>query len=475
MPSTVEKLSPSRVKLIIEIPFRELKPHLDKAYRAIAQQVSIPGFRKGKVPAAIINQRFGRGSVLQEAINEALPSAYEAAVQESGIVPLGQPEVDVTKLEDGDVVEFTAEVEVRPEFELPDFAGLTATVDPLGSLDEEVDGRIEIMRQRFGSRTDVDRPAEEGDVVTLDITASKDGEPLPDAEASGVTYTVGSGDMLEGLDDAVIGKSAGESADFASTLLGGPLRDTDADIHIEITKVQAETLSEVDDEFAQLVSEFDTVAQMRADLGARVVQMARLDQVTQARDRVLEDLLGQVDFEVPEGLATAEVQERTNQITAQLEQAGYTLDRYLAETDEEADSPEEFWAEIEGRTREALKAQIILDKLADEQQIGVDQQELTDMLLRRAAQNGTTPEAEVKHMMEHNHSTEWMQEIRRSKALQRIVTAATVTDSDGVPVDVASVNPDGTLVEEEPNGDAAEVDDDPEKPTDDAFPEPVEA
>ncbi len=471
MPSTVEQLSPSRAKLTIEVPFSELQPHLKKAYAEIAAQVNIPGFRRGKVPAAIIDQRFGRGAVLQEAINAALPSAYEQAVRETEIVPLGQPDIDVTKLEDGDLVEFTAEVDVRPDFELPDFSAVSVTVDPVEATDAGVDERLEVMRQRFATRVDEERPAAEGDVVTLDITASRDGEQLADAEASGVTYTIGSGGMLDGLDEAVTGKSAGESADFTSTLVGGPEAGSEADIHVEVTKVQSETLPEVDDEFAQMISEFDTVDEMREDLATRVAQMARAEQVNQARDKVLEAVLEQVDFELPEKLVETEIEGRTQQINEQLGQAGYTLERYLAETDEEADTPEEFWAEIAKRTREALKAQIILDKLADEQEIGVDQQELTEMLFRRAAQNGSTPEAEAQHMMEHNHAPEWMQEIRRNKALQTIATAATITDTDGETVDVSGVNADGTLADPEAEGD----EESPESPSSPSSPESAES
>ena len=448
MPSTVERISPSRVKLIIEIPFTELKPHLDKAYRDIASQVNIPGFRKGKVPAAIIDQRFGRGAVLQEAINAALPDAYGRAVQESGLYPLGEPEVDVTKLEDGDVVEFTAEIDVRPDFDMPDFSTLSASVATLPMLDGEVDERIDVMRQRFATRTDVERAAAEGDVVTLDLKATKDGEELADATAEGITYKVGSGGMLDGLDAAVTGLAAGESAEFVSELLGGPNKGEQADLHVTVTKVQSETLPEVDDEFAQTISEFDTVEEMRADLTEAVQRMARVDQVNSARDGVVEALVAATDFEVPAKLVDAEIDARRQQITEQLARAGYTLERYLEETEEEtASTPEEFWAEMAKRTADSLKAQIILDKLADDREFGVDQTELTEMLFRRAAQNQTSPEQEMQHMMEHNHATEWMQEIRRNKALQAILSEATITDADGAVVNVAAVRADGTIDE----------------------------
>lgn len=432
MPSTVEKLGPSRVKLTIEIPFADLTPHLDKSYREIASQVNIPGFRKGKVPPAVIDQRFGRGMVLQEAINAALPDAYAAAVAEAALVPLSDPEVEVTKLEDRELVEFTAEVDVRPEFDLPDFSTLSAEVPVLEPVGDAVEERLQMMRQRFATREDVDRAAAEGDVVTLDLAGSSDGEPLADATAEGITYKVGSGGMLEGLDEAITGLSAGESADFSSTLVGGPLKDEAADIHVTVQKVQTETLPEVDDEFAQMVSEFDTADEMRADLTNAVEQVAKVDQINAARDKVLEDLVEKVDFEVPAGLLQAELDARRDQIAEQLAQAGMTLDSYLEQTEEEeANTAEEFWQILEGRVAQSLKAQIILDKLADDRELGVDQQELTEMLFRRAAANNSSPEQEMQHMMEHNHTSQWMQDIRRDKALRLILDGASVKDTDG--------------------------------------------
>ena len=439
MPSTVEQVNPSRVKLTVEIPFAELKPHLDKAYRDIASQVTIPGFRKGKVPAAVIDQRFGRGMVLQEAINAALPNAYGKAVDEAKVVPLGEPDVEITKLEDGDVVEFVAEVDVRPEITLPAFKTLTATVPTAAVTDDEVERRIELIRERFATTTEVSRKAKKGDVVTIDLVGSRDGEELPDAKAEGVTYKVGSGGMLDGLDDAVKGLKAGESADFTSTLVGGPLEGEPADITVTVTKVAEQQLPEVDDEFAQLVSEFDTVDEMRADLAKAVADMARGDQQAQARDKVLEALLAEVSFDLPEKLVAAEVDARHAQITDQLARAGLTLDRYLENAEEEAKTAEEFWADIDDRTTKSLRAPVLL--VADEREVGVEQDELTQLIVRKAMENGTTPEQEAQHMMEHNHLPQWMQEVRRSKALQLIMDEATVTDTDGNPVDVKAPAP----------------------------------
>ena len=447
MPSTLEKLSTNRVKLTIEMPFDELKPSLDKAYKDIAAQVNVPGFRKGKVPAPVIDQRFGRGVVLQEAINDALPAAYGKAVEENKVVPLGQPEIEVTKLEDGEVVEFTAEVDVRPEFDLPDLSAISVEVPAVEVPDEDVDERVETLRQRFATNTEVERAAAKDDLVTIDLAGTRDGEALEDATASGVTYKVGSEGMLEGLDEAVTGLKAGESADFHSTLVGGPLRGQEADIKVTVTKVCEQELPAVDDDFAQLVSQFDTVDEMRADLRTALENMARLDQAADARDKVLEEVISKIDIELPTALVDAELEARRQQVSQQLTQAGMTVEEYLEESEEEADNADDFWAEIEKRSLDALKAQVVLDKMADDDEIGVEQNELTEPLFRKAQQNGTSPEEEAQHMMQHNHLPDWMQEIRRGKALASMVGTATVKDSKGEALELDRIQPDGTIAD----------------------------
>ncbi|TRY19648.1 trigger factor [Tessaracoccus rhinocerotis] len=433
MPSTLEQLSPTRVKLTVEIPFADLKPHLDKAYKEIAEQVTIPGFRKGKVPAAVIDQRFGRGVVLQEAINEALPDAYQNAVVESNIKPMGQPDVDVTKLEDNELIEFTAEVDVRPEFELPELSSVEATVEKVETGEEAVDERIELLRQRFATNTVVDRPAKDGDVLSISLVASQNGEPLADATAEDVTYKIGDGNgMLEGLDEAVIGLSAGETKTFTSTLVGGAFRGQEAEIEVTVTKVQEQELPAVDDEFAQLVSEFDTVAEMREDLSKAVAQQGEAEQLADARDKVLEAIIAKTEFEVPEKLLSAELEARRQQIERQLANGGLSVEDYLETAEEEdAETPEEFWAAIDERSEQAVRAQIVLDKYADDNSLDVSQQELTELIFRKAQENRTTPQDEINHMMEHNHMGDWMQEIRRGKALAAMCLAATVKDSEG--------------------------------------------
>lgn len=445
MPSSVDRLSPTRVKLTVEVSFDDLKPSMDKAYREIAKSVNIPGFRKGKVPPMVIDQRFGRGAIIQEALNDALPKFYGEAVAENSLNPLAQPEVEVTKLEDGELIEFTAEVDVRPDFELPDFATVSATVDAIEVTDEQIDAQLKGLQQRFGSKSTVERPAAEGDVVTIDLAASKDGEALSDATADGLEYEIGTGGMLDGLDEAVTGLSAGESTDFTSTLVGGAQKGEQADIHVTVTQVQEQELPELDDEFAQTASEFDTLDELRDDLAARLANAARLDQAAKARDAVLESLLEQLDIALPENVIDGEVEARKSQIQSQLDGAGIDLDEYLAETGEAADA-ESFWAGVEKRSADAMKAQLVLDKTAEQIGVTVDQNDLTQHIFRRAQEEGTAPQQVIAHMQEHpHHLDEYMLEIRRGKALAAIVEAATVNDSNGDVVDLSLLQSDGSL------------------------------
>jgi trigger factor len=472
VPSTVEQLSPTRVKITVEVPFADLKPSMDKAYAEVAKSVNIPGFRRGKVPPMVIDQRFGRGAIIQEAFNDSWQSFYGAALTENNLSPLAQPDVEVTKLEDGDLIEFTAEVDVRPEFELPEFTTLQAQVDALDVPDTLVESQIDGLRNRFGSRETVERSAADGDIVTISLVASQDGEQLADGTADDLEYTIGSGQMLDGLDEAVTGLAAGESANFASTLVSGPQQGEEAEIEVTVSKVQTAELPEADDEFAQEASEFDTIEELRSNIRERLTRMARLEQASQARDAVLENLLSQVDIDVPEHLLSSEIDTRRQQITEQLAQAGLTVERYLADVGDDQ-TEEEFWADLEQRSEQALKAQIILDKVADERAIGVDQNDLTQHILRKAQADGVPPQQVADHLQEHpHHIEEYMLEIRRGKALAMIVESATVTDSNDAVVPLAGLQEDGSYAEPQP--DAEPADELNNEPADEFAGEPTE-
>ena len=457
MPSTIEQLNPTRAKLTVEIPFSDLKPYLDKAYKEISSQVNIPGFRKGKVPAAVIDRRFGRGVVLQEAINDAMPGAYSSAVQEHELTPLGQPEIEVTKLEDGELVEFTAELDVRPEFELPDFEKIDVKVDAVDTTDEELDERIEMLRKRFATTKEVGRKAKKGDLLTIDLVASQDGKQLEDATAEDIKYEIGDDkNMLEGLKKAVTGAKTGDVVTFTSKLMGGAHRGEEAEIEVTVKKVEQQDLPDVDNEFAQMVSEFDTVDEMKEDLRKAVEQQAKQEQIADARDKVIEAVVAATEFELPEKVLADDLAARRQGVEQQLARAGLTLAQYLEEAeDEEAEDEESFWAELNTRGEEALRAQIILDKYAEEHSVEVSQQDLTELIFQKAQINGTSPQDEIQHMMEHNHMAEWMGEVRRGKSLAAICAAATVKDSDGETVEMPK--PTAPESEEDPADAAPQV------------------
>jgi trigger factor len=462
--SAVETLSPTRAKLTVEVPFEELKPSLDKAYKTIAQQINVPGFRRGKVPPMVIDRQVGRGAVLEQAINEVVPQKYVEAMQSHDLQPVAQPEIEVTRIDDNDAVEFTAEVDVRPEITVPDYAGLTAEVDDITVTDADVEEQVQALRERFGSLVDVERAAEDGDFVVIDLVATKDDEPVEGAEVSEMSYRVGRGGMIEGLDEALTGMAAGDEKTFGSQLVGGDLVGQEVDVQVKVSKVQAQELPELDDEFAQLASEFDTVDELTDDVRTRLYNGKRLEQAAAARDAVLEKLLDLVEVPLPEQVVTDELNERRRSVEQQLAYAGITLEKYL---EDEEQTQEEFEADLERRVREAVAAQFVLDAIAGELGLAVDQQELTEHMVRRAQQTGEDPQAFANHMFEHNHIPELVAEIRRGKALAEIVEGATVTDTSGQVVDLRNLRPDGTVgdpsdvVAEAPSDEAQETVEEP--------------
>ncbi|HET7682629.1 MAG TPA: trigger factor [Marmoricola sp.] len=453
MKSAVETLNPTRAKLTVEVPFEDLKPSLDAAYQRIAKQVNVPGFRKGKVPPPVIDRQIGRGAVLDEAINDALPKFYVQALQDNDLQPLAQPEIDVTKFEDNETLEFTAEVDVRPEITVPSYDGLEVTVDDVAVSDDDVAEQVESLRERFATLNEVDRAAQDGDMVTIDLVARKDGETVEGGEVIGYSYKVGSGDMLEGVDDALRGLSAGETATFTSQLLGGDLAGQDVEVTVTVSSVKEQELPELDEEFAQTASEFDTIDELRADVRARLQRGKRLEQAAAARDAVLEKLLDSAEIPLPESIVTSEIAARRQEMEQQLAFAGMTMQQYL---DQEEQTEDEFEGELEKRVRDALAAQFLLDEVARNEEIGVDQGELSEHLFRRAQQSGQNPDEFVKHMVEHNHIPEMVSEVVRGKALAMIVEAAKVTDESGNHVELKNLRPDGTIGEPDETQDGAQ-------------------
>lgn len=443
MQSAVETLSPTRVRLTVQVPFDELEPELKQAYKTIAGQVRVQGFRPGKVPPAILDQRVGRGVVLEEAVQHALPRLYGEAVTESGVAPIGRPDVDVTELADRQKLTFTAEVDVRPEFELPPFSDLHVTVDDATVTDEEVEEQLTATRERFASLTPVERPAQDGDYLTVDLAATVDGQEVPGGTATDLSYALGKDELLDGLDDAVRGASAGDTRTFRTTLLAGEFEGREADVEVTVKSVNERVLPGVDDAFAEQVG-FESAQALRDDVRSRIERIKRLQQGVDARDKVLEVLLDKVEVPLPDGVVDFELEFRREQIREQLGEAGVTLGQYL---EEQGQGEEEFDENLHHAARQAVKAQLVLDAVADKEQVGVTESELTGQVIRRAQQAGVTPDQYVQQVVQSGQLNALAGEVRRGKALAMVMQAATITDASGQPVDLEGLR--GELLPEQ--------------------------
>jgi trigger factor len=452
MKTDVEELSPTRVKLTIEVPFEELKPNLDTAYREVARQVRIPGFRPGRVPPRIIDQRIGRGAVLEQAVNEAVPQLYGKALAEHEVVALGQPDLEILRLDDGQELAFTAEVDIRPSFELPSLDSLSVTVEDAEVGPDQVEEYLGSLRERFASLRGVERPVEDGDFVSIDLAASVDGEPVEDAQATGISYEVGSGNMLDGLDEALAGMSAGESKTFAAELAGGALAGATADVQVTVSSVKVRELPELDDEFAQSASEFDTVGELRAATRRQLEAMRRVGQASQARERALDALLEQVDIPLPERIIEAEIGHRRESLSDRLQRSGLELASYL---DNSGMSEADLEAEFDRDARRAVKAGFILDKLAVQEELGVEPAELNSYVTEQAYRMGVAPDQLARQLTDQGQLSAVVADVLRSKALTLIAERATVKDETGRTVDVHAAL---AAAEDEAAGDQAAED-----------------
>jgi trigger factor len=449
--SAVENLSDTLVKLTVEVPFDELKPSMDAAYRKVGQQVRIPGFRPGKVPHQVLDQRVGRAVVLEEAVNDAIPRFYSDAVRENDLQVLGQPAVEVTEFNDREQLIFTAEVEVKPAFELPEYDKVSVTVDDATVTDEQVEEQLEAMRDRFGALVDVERPVETGDYVVLDLVADVEGETLPDASTEGLSYEVGAGNLLDGLDDALVGLESGGTATFETELGVGEHVGKTAQISVTVSSVKNKDLPPLDDSFATMASEFDTLDELRADLRERLGRTNAVEQGTQARDKVLEDLLENTEVALPEGLLQSERDWRRQSMQQQLAQMGMTLDRYL---EAQGQSSEEFDEEVAETAADALKAQFILDEIASKESLEVSQQELIEALLRRSQQSGMDPQEFADNLQRQGQLGSLWAEVRRGKALAFVLQNAAITDESGNAVDLSLLE-EFSALSQEPHDQAA--------------------
>jgi trigger factor len=434
--STVEQLSPTRVRINVEVPFDELKPNFDRAYRKLAGQIRIPGFRPGKAPARVIESRVGRAPILDEVVNEAIPAKYMEALTASEIKALGQPDIELTKLEDGTSLEFTAEVDVRPEITIPAYDGFSVTVDDVEVTDEEVAEQLDELRARFGTLTGASRPVETGDFVSIDLTATVDGAEVEDAKTSGLSYEVGTGQLIEGIDEALVGLSEGESATFTTSLVAGDHAGKDAEVSVTVQSVKVRELPEADDDFAQLASEFDSIEDLRGDLRERLGRVKKMQQGVQARDKVLEALLEAVDVPLPDKVVQGEVDNRHHDAVHSFDHDDAKLTEFL---ESQGRSREEFDTDLRADAEKSVKTQLVLDAIAETEQVQVNDAELTERIIYQAQRFGVSPDEYVQRAQQSGQLGAIFADVRRGKALAAVVREATVTTEGGAEVDLSEL------------------------------------
>ena len=422
MKTAVEKLNPTLAKIEVEVPFAEFKPYLDRTYKNLAGQISVPGFRKGKLPKQLIEQRAGFDYIVEASLNDALNDYYAQALGENELSPLAQPELDVqsqpsTENREADV-KLTITVTVRPEIELPNYEGLEVEVDEVEVTAEDEVQALDALRERFGTLKTVERPAADKDFVTIDIAAEIDGEQV-DA-ANDLSYQIGSGTMLDGIDEALTGLSAGEDATFETKLSGGEHAGEQAVIKVNLSAVKERELPEADDEFAQLASEFDTIDELKEDIKKQVAEAKVAEQGTQARDKVLAKLVELVEIPVPEKVIEDQLEQHFNNPNAE---AGHDT--------------EEHRAEVRENTETAFKNEMVLDAVADKEEVTVDQAEMINYIITMSSQYGMDPNQFAQMLDGSGQAGALVGEVRRSKALAAVLKTAVVKDTKGNVVDLS--------------------------------------
>ncbi|MEY8209224.1 trigger factor [Corynebacterium sp. MNWGS58] len=452
MKTTVDKLSDTRVKLTVNVPFSELDKEIDNAYKAIAQQVTIPGFRKGKAPRQLIDARFGRGPVLEQVVNDMLPVKYEEAMKENDINPIGQPEVDIKQIEDNEFVEFTAEVDVQPEIEVPDFSKINVKVSPLKSLDEATDEQIDQLRDRFGELKETKRQLKTDDFAVIDLTAEIDGKEIEDAKVEAMSYQIGSGNLIKGLDTALRGMKTGEDNSFTAKLQTGEHAGEEAEVSVHVQKTQERKLPAFDDEFAQMASEFDTADELRDSIRAQSEESVKAQQAAEIRDEVLKAALEDVKFELPKTVVDEQVHNQYHQVLGQVGGDEKALAQLL---EAQGTSREQFDKEARESAEDSVRTQLFLDAVAEKEQPEVTQEELTEHIMFTARSYGMEPGQFMQQLQQANQLPNLFADVRRGKALAMAICNVSVEDTDG-----NSVDPKDYFGEEEnaENAEGADVD-----------------
>ncbi|STC68665.1 trigger factor [Corynebacterium pilosum] len=432
MQTTVDKLSDTRVKLTVNVPFEELGPEIDQAYASIAQQVTIPGFRKGKAPRQLIDARFGRGPILEQVVNDMLPTRYEKACVDNDIKAINQPQIEITKIEDNEFVEFTAEVDVRPEITVPDFSKISVEVPAIKVDDEALDEEIDKLRERFGELKDTKRKMKTGDFAIIDIEAEVDGEKVDEATAEGLSYQIGDDDLIKGLDTALRGMKTGEDNEFTAEMQFGEHKGKEATVKVHVQQTKERKLPEFDDEFAQMASEFDTAEELRESTKSQLEESKKAQQAADIRDEVLKAALAESEFALPESVVEDQVHNQLHQLLGQMAHDENALAQLL---EAQGTTREEFDKQSREQAEESVRTQLFLDAVAEEEEPEVSQQELTDHILFTAQSYGMDPNQFVGQLQQSGQIANLFADVRRGKALAAAIARTSVKDDEGNEID----------------------------------------
>jgi trigger factor len=416
--TTVERLNPTRVKLTITVDAAGFKPALEKAYVTVSSQVNIPGFRKGKVPAAILDQRVGKDAIIAQAVNDGLDDFYREALIKENLKPLSTPQADIKSAPNAQeptnelVVEL--EVEVRPEFKLPEYKGLKIKVDAVKIAKMDIESELDALRARFGTLKTVDRPAKSGDFTSIDLSAAIGGTQIDTAKD--ISYEIGSGQLLDGIDEALETLTAGETTTFRSKLVGGDQAGSEAEVTVTLNAVKERELPKADDAFAQLASEFDTIAELKADIEKKLEQNFVRKQILQARDQIVDQLIEKAKIPVSDEAVKREV------------------DSHLENEGKAMDDPHR--VEVLEETEKNFRVQLLLDAVVDAEAIKVEDQELIEYLAFQSRNYGMDPNEFIKQVANAGQVPMFVDELSRRKAVDALVAHAEITDAKGNKVSV---------------------------------------
>lgn len=430
MKTSLTRESASKVRLSVEATAEEVAPSLARAVKALGEQVKIPGFRKGKVPQKVLESRLGADAVREAALNEAIPALMTKAVEEQELQPIAPPNVDVTSYDLGGDLVFDATVEVRPEFELPDLAGIKVRRPSASATDEEIEDQLGRLRDRFATLNTVERPANPGDFALIDIHGTLDGAQVEALSGTDQLFEVAQGFPIQEIDQQLTGAKAGDILEFDAQVpdgVGGDVAGKQVRFRILVKEVKQKDLPALDDEFAKTASEFETLEELRTDVRERIDKVKAVQVDAEVRNRVLEELLAEVDVEAPDALVNQEMAYRLHRFEDQLRAAGMTLDEYMQANDF---SDEQVEADLRTQAERNVRAQMILEEIGRKEGFQVTKEEL-EQEVRYHAETMRIPADELaKELSDRGRILAMAGDIIRRKALNHVVELADIEEED---------------------------------------------